>query len=105
MTGNPRGLAVPSPEPRLRVLHSHGNSWDGLLGLQVSQPLLPVEGWGSWRTNQGLCLDSLQGAGKLASEGGGARGSLLFACASPTSFTSIFSETLRYSSTQINKEI
>lgn len=55
MTGNPRGSATPSsPKPRLRLSPSHGNSWDGLPGLQASQPLLPLEGWRLWRAAPSL---------------------------------------------------
>lgn len=51
-TGNPRGSAAPSHQIRLRLLPSDVNSWDGLLGLRASQPLLPLEEWGSQRTTQ-----------------------------------------------------
>lgn len=92
-------------KPRLRLLPSHGNSWDGLLGLHLSAPAA-LGGMGVTEDYPGLCLDHLQGAGRLASEGVG-RGPSLSACAPPTSFTSmlLYSLRLRYSSTRINKEI
>ena len=54
MTGKLGAQWLLLPKPRLRLLPSHGSSWDGLLSLQVSQPLLPLERWGSWRTTRAV---------------------------------------------------